>query len=166
MLAEAPTERRSGDILLLAFMATVVMLFAGFTTALLIRRSGPTGRRSNCPRWCGPIPACWSSPACCSRSLAASAARPSSARGSRPESVLGRADRRLEPTGRSGLGIGANAHGSFFYVFSAIHALHLLGGLGATLYVLLRGRNWRATAVYWHFLGLMWIYVLYLLHAA
>jgi cytochrome c oxidase subunit III len=57
---------------------------------------------------------------------------------------------------------------SFFYVLTALHALHVLGGLAALVYVLHRlsggGPSQRsavgAAAVYWHFMDLLWLYLL------
>lgn len=54
-----------------------------------------------------------------------------------------------------------NPYSSFFYIFTGLHAAHLLGGL-IVLAVVVLGRNPRretvdATAFYWHFLGLLWI---------
>ncbi len=53
-----------------------------------------------------------------------------------------------------------NPHGSFFYLFTGLHALHLIGGMVALFYVVL-GRNRRrelvdVVAYYWHFLSLLW----------
>jgi cytochrome c oxidase subunit 3 len=62
---------------------------------------------------------------------------------------------------------------SFFYVFTVLHALHLLGGIVALGYMLLRIRRSRvgdppdqplgATALYWHFMDLLWLYLLAIL---
>jgi cytochrome c oxidase subunit 3 len=57
-----------------------------------------------------------------------------------------------------------NPHGSFFYLFTGLHAAHLIGGMAALFYVVL-GRNRRRELVdvvcyYWHFMGLLWL-VLY-----
>ncbi|HTS77907.1 MAG TPA: hypothetical protein VMG40_16970 [Bryobacteraceae bacterium] len=54
-----------------------------------------------------------------------------------------------------------NPHSSFFYLFTGLHAAHLLGGLVA-LFVLLLGKAKRRELVdvvcqYWHFLGLLWV---------
>jgi cytochrome c oxidase subunit 3 len=54
-----------------------------------------------------------------------------------------------------------NPHSSFFYLFTGLHAAHLLGGLVA-LFILLVGRNKRrelidVIAYYWHFLGVLWL---------
>jgi cytochrome c oxidase subunit 3 len=61
---------------------------------------------------------------------------------------------------------------SFFYVLTAVHAIHLLGGLGALVYAL---RCFRAddgprpvdvlsaVALYWHFMAVLWVYLLVVL---
>jgi cytochrome c oxidase subunit 3 len=62
---------------------------------------------------------------------------------------------------------------SFFYVFTALHAAHLLGGICALLYVGLRkfeaGRVTRfvaaeVTSYYWHFMDGLWLFLLALLY--
>jgi len=54
-----------------------------------------------------------------------------------------------------------NPYSSFFYMFTGLHAAHLIGGLIA-LFVVVLGRSTRretvdAVAFYWHFLGVLWI---------
>jgi len=54
-----------------------------------------------------------------------------------------------------------NPHSSFFYLFTGLHALHLIGGMVVMAYILL-GRNKRrelmdVVAYYWHFLGVLWL---------
>ena len=62
---------------------------------------------------------------------------------------------------------------SFFYVFTALHAAHLLGGICALLYV--GFRNFEAaqvsrfiaaevTSYYWHFMDGLWLFLLALLY--
>ena len=69
-----------------------------------------------------------------------------------------------------GLYLATNPSSSFFYVFTAAHALHLLGGLYAITRVIrklnqhvLRRATLDATAHYWHFMDVLWIYLLVLL---
>jgi cytochrome c oxidase subunit III len=69
-----------------------------------------------------------------------------------------------------GLYLATNPSSSFFYVFTAAHALHLLGGLGGLSRVIykldhlvLRRSTLDATARYWHFMDVLWIYLLLLL---
>jgi cytochrome c oxidase subunit 3 len=54
-----------------------------------------------------------------------------------------------------------NPHSSFFYLFTGLHALHLVGGL-VVLFVVILGRSKRrelvdVSANYWHFLGVLWL---------
>ena len=69
-----------------------------------------------------------------------------------------------------GLYLATNPSSSFFYVFTAGHALHVLGGLGGLTRVIrklnrvdLRRSTLDATARYWHFMGVLWVYLLVLL---
>lgn len=72
-----------------------------------------------------------------------------------------------------GLYLATNPANSFYYVLTAGHAAHLLGGLLALGYIWLRvrsGRAWatreavvEAAALYWHFLDVLWVYILGLL---
>jgi cytochrome c oxidase subunit 3 len=69
-----------------------------------------------------------------------------------------------------GLFLATNPSSSFFYIFTAMHGLHLLGGLAGLAYVLHRvtrnGADNRtvgalgAAALYWHFMGVLWLYLL------
>jgi cytochrome c oxidase subunit 3 len=69
-----------------------------------------------------------------------------------------------------GLYLATNANSSFFYVFTGVHALHVLGGLAGLLYVVSKlrrsvlGRStFTAAARYWHFMGALWVYLLFVL---
>jgi len=72
-----------------------------------------------------------------------------------------------------GLFLATSPSSAFFYVFTALHGLHLLGGLGGLAYVLRRfgtaGRGpapvaaLGAAALYWHFMDVLWLYLLVLL---
>lgn len=80
----------------------------------------------------------------------------------------------------AGVYISSNPHSSFFYLLTGAHGIHLLGGILALDYLLLR--SWRghaaadgaggeerraasagAVALYWHFMGALWIYLFLLL---
>lgn len=73
----------------------------------------------------------------------------------------------------SGFYLTRNHHSSYAYLFTGLHGAHLIGGLIALLYVMLRERSsWTvvrrrvsvdATALYWHFLDGLWIYLLALI---
>ncbi len=69
-----------------------------------------------------------------------------------------------------GLYLATNPSSSFFYLLTVTHALHVLGGLGGLIYVIrnlnksvLRRNQLVATARYWHFMGILWLYLLLLL---
>jgi cytochrome c oxidase subunit III len=69
-----------------------------------------------------------------------------------------------------GLYLATNPSSSFFYVLTVTHALHVLGGLGGLVYVIrklgkssLRRSTLDAAARYWHFMDLLWLYLLLLL---
>jgi cytochrome c oxidase subunit 3 len=69
-----------------------------------------------------------------------------------------------------GFKLATNVSYSFFYVLTVAHALHLLGGLGGLVRVIgklhtltLRRSTLNATALYWHFMGGLWLYLLLLL---
>ena len=78
---------------------------------------------------------------------------------------------------RQGVYVASNPHSSFFYLFTGAHAIHVLGGLGALAYLLLRTRKKRdtiegelkrlgavdAATTYWHFLDGLWICLFLLL---
>jgi cytochrome c oxidase subunit III len=67
-----------------------------------------------------------------------------------------------------GLFLATNPSSSFFYVLTAMHGLHLLGGVMGLIYVAVRLRRSARNAqtslstasVYWHFVDLLWVYLL------
>ncbi|HKV27486.1 MAG TPA: heme-copper oxidase subunit III [Candidatus Acidoferrales bacterium] len=70
----------------------------------------------------------------------------------------------------SGFYLATNASSSFFYVLTAAHGLHLLGGIVALLYIG-RGKLRRLTfatatevaSLYWHFMDGLWVFLFLLL---
>jgi cytochrome c oxidase subunit 3 len=69
-----------------------------------------------------------------------------------------------------GFGLATNVSYSFFYVLTVAHALHVFGGLGGLVrvigklnYGVLRRSTLDATSRYWHFMGILWLYLLLLL---
>ena len=72
-----------------------------------------------------------------------------------------------------GVFMSSNPASSFFYIFTAAHGVHLLGGIGALLYVLIRKFDNTTIALptaaeiasyYWHFMDGLWIFLLALLY--
>jgi cytochrome c oxidase subunit 3 len=73
----------------------------------------------------------------------------------------------------AGFYVSTNQASSFFYIFTGLHGLHLLGGILALLYVSFRkfekakvSRSVAAEVVsyYWHFMDGLWIFLLALLY--
>lgn len=76
-----------------------------------------------------------------------------------------------------GVYVASNPHSSFFYLLTATHGVHLLGGLLALVYLLVRARKSAANTqveerryaatdavtLYWHFMDGLWIYLFLLL---
>ena len=72
-----------------------------------------------------------------------------------------------------GVVLGGQPSGAFFYLLTAAHGLHVLGGLFVLGYVVMRvslRRPWlrpkavvEAAALYWHFMGALWLYIVGLL---
>jgi cytochrome c oxidase subunit 3 len=74
---------------------------------------------------------------------------------------------------QQGIYASKNTAGSFFYIVTATHAVHLTGGLIAIFWALLVGGYMTlqsrqitvdVTTWYWHAMGLLWVYVFALLH--
>jgi len=78
---------------------------------------------------------------------------------------------------RQGVYVASNPHSSFFYLLTAAHGVHLLGGLIALAYLSVRTGAPRenqlavansqagadAVALYWHFMDFLWLYLFVLL---
>jgi cytochrome c oxidase subunit III len=73
----------------------------------------------------------------------------------------------------AGFYVATNQASSFFYIFTGLHGLHLLGGICALLYVAFRkfekAKVSRSVAAevasyYWHFMDALWIFLLALLY--
>jgi cytochrome c oxidase subunit 3 len=165
---------------LFAFMGTVSMLFMGFTSALLLRRASADWQ---------PLPApsllYVSSAALVLSSLTLGIARRrligwdlvGSERWTWATGLLGAgfvaaqlgAWRQLAA---AGVFLSTNPSSSFFYVLTGVHIVHLLGGLGWFGVVAQRLRRMAFApgedglglfATYWHFLGGLWLYLLFLM---
>lgn len=168
---------------LLAILATVAMLFAAFTAALLVRRTGSDWVRVALPSivWFNTV------------LLAASSAAVEMARARMRRDAPQEAVRWLAVSGvlgtlflagqivawRSlaarGVFLPTNPHAAFFYMLSAVHGAHVVGGLSALAWITrraVRGAYSRVqhvglthTAVFWHFVGGVWLYLMVLLLA-
>jgi cytochrome c oxidase subunit 3 len=80
---------------------------------------------------------------------------------------------------RQGIYVASNPHSSFFYLLTATHGVHLMGGLVAVIYLAIRTRMRArevnefavakrqaatdAVTLYWHFMDFLWVYLFLLL---
>ena len=71
-----------------------------------------------------------------------------------------------------GLYLATNPNSSFYYVLTAMHGLHVLAGIVALALVMgriaasraaFRKSTFEAAATYWHFMGVLWLYLLLVL---
>ena len=71
-----------------------------------------------------------------------------------------------------GVGLTTNPSGSFVYVISGVHAAHILGGIAALVVAIIhamalphkvtkaRKLRFEMTSIYWHFVDFLWVYLL------
>ncbi len=167
----------TGQLGLWAFLATVTMLFAGFTSAILVRRAASDWQ---------PIPLpglLWLNTALLfSSSLTMERVR-GLARQERWKALrmwllvtavlgvlflVGQVGAWRQLVAR-GVYLASNPHSSFFYILTGVHGAHLLGGILALVYLLvrvlpgslflMRRTTLSLCATYWHFVDGLWIYL-------
>jgi cytochrome c oxidase subunit 3 len=73
----------------------------------------------------------------------------------------------------AGVYLPSTLHSSFFYLLTALHGVHLMGGMIALAYVVTRALKNRITpakdeplklcATYWHFMDALWVYLFIML---
>jgi cytochrome c oxidase subunit 3 len=166
---------------LCAVLATVLMLFAGFTSAYMIRRASPDWIPVYAP------PVLWLNTALLLfSSLALEIARTSRKFGKQAAyrgwflTAVGLGGGFLwgqwtawRNLAEQGIFLPSSPHGSFFYMLSGVHAFHVVAGLLALGIVLIR--RWSAAepsgagdpvtlcSVYWHFVSGIWVFLYWLL---
>ena len=180
MIAAQRNRSVTGVMMLLA---AVTMLFAAFTSAMIVRR-GLSGDWITTPLprilWVNTVMLAASSLLLLRKGGADSqSAAPALAPASRVETSLDPAGKCACATichaeilgilflcgqieawrelAAAGIYLPTNPSASFFYILTVTHFVHVLGGLFA-----LQFANRQAAAVYWHFMTGLWIYVLLL----
>jgi len=72
----------------------------------------------------------------------------------------------------AGLFLSTTPNSSFYYVITAMHALHVTAGIAALIYLVmrlefspskLRRSTVDSTRVYWHFMGILWVYLFFVM---
>lgn len=178
--AASPSTATIGVWLL---VGAVVILFMSFTSTLVVRRAEADWRT-------GPLPSLlWINTAIL---LASSAALEWARSGGRKYNLrrlrwgvgiaaaLGAAFMIGQWTAwrqlvAAGVSMAAGPHSAFFYLLTGSHAVHVAAGVAVLAYVCWRARRAAdaaeaakmvaPTAIYWHFVGVLWLYVFGLLFA-
>jgi cytochrome c oxidase subunit 3 len=170
------TSPQSNQLGLWIFLGVIAMLFACFTSAIIVRRASGDWLPVALPS------SLWLNTAV----LLASSVTLEWARRAARNVVLPSFRNRIAATlalavvfvvgqfvawqqlAASGMLLPTNPHAAFFYILSGLHLAHVLGGLGALLYV--SGIAWfgsgfsragilKGTASYWHFMAATWLWV-------
>jgi cytochrome c oxidase subunit III len=162
------------------FIASVVMLFAAWTSAYIVKRGEPGWSSFELPSlfWintgvvlCSSLTMLW----------AQRSAKNDNVEGVKvgitATLILGvafltgqlMAWSKMTEMGYYFTGMGSNTSSSFIYVISGFHGLHIVGGLVFLLIVLVRAFRLKVNSknmisielcsTYWHFLGLLWLYL-------
>jgi cytochrome c oxidase subunit III len=174
-------RQTSGQIGMWVFLATITMLFAGFTSAIFVRRTALDWQPVSVPNLL------WFNTAVLMISSVTMQRVQQSLHDGKwmlvrrwlvATAILGAlfvagqvgAWRELA---QAGVYVSSNPHSSFFYLLTGAHAVHLLGGVIALAYVLFRVRRApyvevahngvQLCAMYWHFLGGVWLYLFVIL---
>ena len=162
------------------FLATLVMLFAAFTSAYIVRRSASDWTPIELP---GIV---WvNTGVLVASSAALERARRASVQGKMAGTTYGVAAAAglgllflagqvtvWRELGAHGVYLPTSPHSSFFYVLTGVHAVHVAAGLVLLIYTATRvahlsarldrrasARLVTAAATFWHFLAALWLYV-------
>lgn len=173
-------REKNRKLLLYVSIGSIVMLFAGLTSAFIVSKSGGGWQLVSVPT------AFWFSTAAIllsSLSLRAAVGAIKLDKNMQAANLLlvtfalGLIFTGLQFRGWSELvqqnvffaGKTANAAGSYIYVITGLHILHLVGGLIALMVSFFRSRKGiykpgnylglKLTSTYWHFLDVLWVYL-------
>ena len=165
------------QLTVLAVLATVGMLFAGFASAYLVRRQGMDWAREQLP---GIL--VFNTCVLLASSAALEAARAAHRR-HRSRNVrhwvaagallglvfLGAQFVAWSQLAARGVYLPSSAYSSFFYMLTAVHGVHLAGGILALGYLLWRVSRYKlrrieegllnGCVVYWHFVDGVWVFL-------
>lgn len=183
--SEGSVDRRQVNRLgLFVGLGAITMLFAAFTSAYIVRSGGADWVEIGIP------PVVWLSTACIALSSGAleigrrafaagdlaGFRRWSAVTAGLGVSFLVGQFLSWEALDRAGLYLQSTPKSSFFFVLTGVHAAHLFAGIAALLALFGAAVFGRLspgesdaptlTAIYWHFVGGLWLYLLAVLHWA
>lgn len=161
-------------------MASILMMFAGFTSAYIVKRNDSNWLQFSLP----PVFTFSTAVILCSSLTMYLAARSFKARNMTRYRILITVTvalgvvfvilqtlgfRYLQEHGVKLIGSGSNASGSFLGVITGVHMLHVIGGVIVLVVMFLRAFNSRSknyssvpievASTYWHFVDAIWIYL-------
>jgi cytochrome c oxidase subunit III len=178
--ARKPLSMHPKKFALWLFIASVMMLFAAWTSAYLVKRGEPGWSSFELPSlfWVNTFIVLLSSSA---MFWAQRAARKDNIEMTKVSLivtlVLGigflvgqlQAWNQMTDMGYYFTGMGSNTSSSFIYVLSGFHGLHIVGGLVFLVIVLVKTIKLKVNSgnmisiemcsVYWHFLSVLWLYL-------
>lgn len=181
--AAAPPPATAASIAVWLLVGAITILFAAFTSTFLARRGEADWRTGPLP------PVLWlSTGVLLASSLAIEWARQRGRKGRADQvwtgimltaalgvAFLGSQLLAWRQLVSMGVYLTTNPHSAFFYLLTAMHGLHLAGGLAALGYAVVRTRNQTSAAkalavvnpaaTYWHFLDGLWLYLFMILFA-
>ncbi len=175
-LTTVDARARGNELTLLAVVAMVVMLFAAFTAAYLIRRTAADWQHL-------PIPAIlWVNTVIILLSSGTIELARHSARSKDGEERQGVGTRlwlgvtlalgvlfvigqlwAWRTLSAEGLFYQEFPHSAFICMLTGVHAVHLIGGVVALVVANRRPDVLRLCVLYWHFVGVVWLYLLIML---
>lgn len=176
------TTRRASYTGLLVLLASTTMIFAAFTSALVVRR-GMAEEWTATPK---PSLLYVNTGVLLASSAVLEVARRALRAGHRTQfnvlwtvgtvlglAFLGGQYAVWRDLARHGVYVATSPSSGFFYLLTAAHAVHLLGGAGALVWVDVQALRLRLgpakrtavdiSALFWHFLDGVWLYLLVLL---
>ena len=179
--SDAAAPVRTSQLTVLALLATVGMLFAGFASAYLVRREGTDWTHEQLPDILG-----LNTVLLLASSATLEAARSARRRGRSgilrisvaASTVLGLAFLggqlvAWRELAARGVYLPSSPYSSFFFMLTAVHGVHLFGGILALGYLLSRVSRPQGTlgetgvfdgcATYWHFVDGIWVFLYFLL---
>lgn len=168
------------EIGLWMFLGTLVMLFAAFTSAYVVRKSGSDWVAVNLPPilWMNTVVLIASSATLEVSRRGGMSAPSASAAGISLTCVLalvffGGQIEAWRDLARMGVYLPTNPASSFFYILTGLHGVHLLVAFGFLGYLLVKtvkerdAEQWSFLAglvsTFWHFLTVVWVYLLIVL---
>lgn len=149
-----------------AVAAIATMLFTAFTAAILVRRTGPDWRPAPLPG----ILALTTAVILASSVTLEVARRRGGGRWLGVTATLGLAFLAGQVAAwlqldAAGVLDRRNVHGAFLVTIAAVHAVHVLGGLSALVLARRNAAAFAAGSVFWHFVGIVWVWIYAMLGA-